>query len=102
MMATNQKHTLIFVSLFVIFLTATCFPVWINAQEVSSEFPKAEVRMHLGTPTIFINGQPNAGFTYDTYNIIPEIYRDFGNIGVDLACFSTTCDFGFYFPDQPI
>lgn len=90
------------VFLFILSLCIVHQPAKVFSQETSSDFPKAEIKMHLGTPTIFINGEPNAGFTYMTYNILPEIYRDFGRIGVDLASFSTTCDFGFYFPDQPV
>lgn len=59
--------------------------------------PRAEVKSHNGTPALFINGEPNAGFAYMTYNFKPRHFRQFGEIGVDLASFSTTCDFSFYF-----
>ncbi len=59
--------------------------------------PKAEVRPHTGVPTLFINGKPNAGMTYMTYNRQePRYFGDFGKAGVNLATFSATSDFSFY------
>ncbi|MCL5019137.1 MAG: beta-galactosidase [Patescibacteria group bacterium] len=101
----RQNYVRITVSYILLLILSLCFihnPVKVFSQVTTSGFPKTEIKMHQGAPAIFINGKPNAGFTYMTYNIIPEIYRDFGRIGVDLASFSTTCDFGFYFPDQPV
>lgn len=75
------------------------FFVFIPAKLVSS-FPRAEVKLHNGVPTVFINGIPNAGMTYMTYNAQYKNYQSFGNAGVDLASLSTTSDYSLYFDQQ--
>lgn len=59
--------------------------------------PRAEIKMHNGAPTLFINGEPNAGMTYMTYNAQKKHYESFGKIGVDLASVSVTADFSVFF-----
>jgi len=56
--------------------------------------------MHNGAPTLFINGVPNAGMTYMTYNPAKKHYESFGKAGVDLASLSVTADFSLHF-EQP-
>ena len=59
--------------------------------------PKAEIRGHNGVPTLFIDGKPNAAMAYMTYNRKePKYFRDFGQVGVNLATFSATSDFSYY------
>ena len=53
--------------------------------------------LYKGTPTLFVDGKPNAGFCYMTYNFKPDHFQQFGEIGVDLLSFSTTSDSSFYF-----
>lgn len=59
--------------------------------------PKAEIRPYRGVPTLFINGQPNAGMTYMTYQPAGRHYASFGAAGVDLASLSVTADFSVFF-----
>ena len=59
--------------------------------------PMAEIRVHNGVPTLFINGTPNAGMTYMTYNPLKKHYESFGKAGVDLASLSVTADFSVFF-----
>lgn len=59
--------------------------------------PRAEIKMHNGVPTLFINGEPNAGMTYMTYNPHQRHYESFGKIGVDLASLSVTADYSVFF-----
>lgn len=66
----------------------------------SKKFPKAEIKMYNGAPTLFINGVPNAGLSYMTYKPLAKHYASFGKIGVDLASVSVTCDFSVFF-NQP-
>lgn len=63
--------------------------------------PVVEIKPFNDTPTIFINGKPNAGLTYMTYDIQPRQYGLFGKIGVDLASVSVSADYSPYF-DQPV
>lgn len=83
-------------------LCSACFAnVTVNevtAQSTNS--PKAEIKMHNGAPTLFINGAPNAGLTYMTYNPSAKHYESFGKIGVDLVSVSVTSDFSVFF-NQP-
>lgn len=67
-----------------------------------SGLPVAELKMHNGTPTIFINGEPNAGLTYMTYAPKSRHYEQFGNIGVDLASFQTSANYNLYWFDPPV
>lgn len=62
--------------------------------------PKAEIRMHNGAPTLFINGAANAGLTYMTYKPAAKHYESFGKAGVNLVSVSVTADFSVFF-EQP-
>ncbi len=56
----------------------------------AEERTHAEIRSHMGTPTLFINGVPNAALCYMMGGrFIPERFSQFGNIGVDLVSFNT-------------
>jgi hypothetical protein len=59
--------------------------------------PKAEVRPHNGVPTLWINGVPDSGMCFMTYNQRePKYFADFGRAGVNLATFSATSDYSYY------
>lgn len=59
--------------------------------------PRAEIRNHHGVPTLFVDGRPDCGMTYMTYNRQePKYFGDFGKAGVHLATFSATSDFSYY------
>ena len=59
--------------------------------------PVAEIRRHNGVPTLFVNGRPNAGMTYMTYDReATKHFASFGKIGVNLASFSATSDLSFF------
>ena len=73
-----------------------------KAPHSDQQFPKSEIRDYNGVPTIFINGEPNAGMTYMTYNPKEKHYRQFGEIGVDLASFQTSANYNFYWDDPPV
>lgn len=66
------------------------------------ELPTAEIRDYKGLPTIYINGEPNAGMTYMTYNPLEKQYRQFGEISVDLASFQTSANKNLYWDDPPV
>lgn len=51
---------------------------------------RAEVRMHKGAPTIFINGRPHNGMAYTAYGPSVEVFSDFARAGVTLYSFSAT------------
>lgn len=68
-----------------------------DARPQSNALPRAEIKMHNGAPTLFINGAPNAGLTYMTYNALKKHYESFGKAGVDLASLSVTADFSVFF-----
>ncbi len=54
-------------------------------------FPESAVRPHNGVPTLFINGQPQSGMAFMTYNQKSTRYfGDFGRAGVSLATFGAT------------
>ena len=48
---------------------------------------RAEVRMHNGAPTLFINDVPHSSFSYMTYNPTQRYFADFGRAGVNLHSF---------------
>ena len=50
----------------------------------------AAVKMHNGTPTLFINGEPHNGMTWATYGPKPEVFRDFTKAGITLYTFAAT------------
>ena len=50
----------------------------------------AEVRVHQGTPTLFLNGQAHNGMAWATYRPTAEVFRDFTQAGVTLYTFSGT------------
>lgn len=50
----------------------------------------AEVKVHRGTPTLFINGEPHSGMAWATYGPTADVFRDFTRAGVDLYTFSGT------------
>lgn len=81
------------------FVVITFFALLISFSLLKAQYiPKAEVNVYKGVPTLFINGKPNASLCYMTYNFKPDHFKQFGEIRVDLASFSTTSDFSFYFP----
>ena len=51
---------------------------------------RAEVRLHQGAPTIFINGRPHNGMAYTAYGPSVEVFSDFARAGVTLYSFSAT------------
>ena len=50
----------------------------------------AEVKLHGGVPTLFINGQPHSGMSYMTYRPLGKYFGQFGRLGVHLYSFSAT------------
>ncbi len=50
----------------------------------------AAVKLHRGTPTLFVNGQPHNGMAWATYHPTVEVFGDFAKAGVDLFTFSGT------------
>jgi beta-galactosidase len=44
---------------------------------------------HKGTPTLMVDGRPDAGMTYMTYRPKEAYFRDFGNADVNFVSFST-------------
>jgi len=51
----------------------------------------AEVRTHTGAPTLFIDGKPNSAMVYMTYNPTLKYFREFGEAGVHIYSFPSTC-----------
>lgn len=70
--------------------------------QVDGKFPRSEIKEHNGVPTLFINGEPNAGMTYMTYNPKEKHYRQFGEIGVNLASFQSTPNLNLYWHDPTV
>ncbi len=56
----------------------------------------AEVKVHHGTPTLFINGEPHNGMAWATYGPTSAVFRDFTQAGVTLYTFSGTPTEGGY------
>ncbi len=50
----------------------------------------AAVKVHNGTPTLFINGEPHSGMTWATYRPTSEVFRDFTAAGITLYTFAAT------------
>ena len=50
----------------------------------------AEVKLHGGVPTLFINGRPHSGMSYMTYRPNGKYFGQFGQLGVHLYSFSAT------------
>ena len=50
----------------------------------------AGVKVHRGTPTLFINGEPHNGMAWATYGPTAEVFGDFTQAGVTLYTFSGT------------
>ncbi|MCD6352033.1 MAG: beta-galactosidase, partial [Armatimonadetes bacterium] len=50
----------------------------------------AEVKLHKGAETIFINGEPHNGMAYTAYGPSVDVFRDFARAGVKLYSFSAT------------
>lgn len=78
------------------FLAVLCFVVCLGAEQPRSQTPAgsdptiAEVRLHNGVPTLFVNGQPHPGMTYAAYNPSVKVFGDFAQAGVDLFTFVAT------------
>ncbi len=51
----------------------------------------AEVKPHNGAPTLFIDGKPNSAMVYMTYHPTSRYYRQFGEQGVHIYSFPSTC-----------
>ena len=82
-----------FYSVILLFVSIFSFAICLHSQT----HPRSEIKNHNGTPTMFINNEPNPGLCYMTYNFKPDHFKQFGEIGVNLASFSTTGDHSFYF-----
>jgi Beta-galactosidase len=50
----------------------------------------AQVMVHNGTPTLFINGAPHNGMVWATYRPTAEVFGDFTRAGLNLFTFSAT------------
>lgn len=50
----------------------------------------AEVKVHNGVPTLFLNGRPHSGMSYAAYQPSVEVFGDFTKAGVDLYTFVAT------------
>ncbi len=57
-----------------------------------AQLQRVEVKSFNGIPTLFVNGEPNAGMTYMTYRPKERYFRDFGDAGVDFVSFSITAN----------
>ena len=56
-----------------------------------SKVSNAEVRMHLGSPTMFVDGKPTAAMTYTVGgNRKEKFFRDFGKVGVNFVSFGVS------------
>ena len=64
--------------------------VRVSIQQRKSVQSVAEVKVHHGTPTLFINGQPHNGMTWATYGPTAPVFRDFTQAGVSLYTFCGT------------
>ncbi len=53
---------------------------------------KAEIRPYNGAPTLFINGQAHAAFSYLSYAPQKHYFEDFTQAGVDLFTFAANAD----------
>jgi hypothetical protein len=96
-----MHHKFIKIALYV-FCCAYLWNTMLNDLTAQSKnLPKAEIKMYNGAPTLFINGAPNAGLTYMTYNPSSKYYESFGKIGVDLASVAVTADY-HVFQNQPV
>jgi hypothetical protein len=51
----------------------------------------AEIREHNDAPTLFINGEPDSAMVYMTYHPNSKYFRQFGEHGVHLYSFPSTC-----------
>ena len=56
----------------------------------------AEVRQHNGMPALFVNGSPQSGLTYMTYNPKAENFSKYDELGVRVMSFSVTSDSNFW------
>lgn len=56
----------------------------------------AQVKLHHGTPTLFINGQPHNGMAWATYGPTTQVFHDFTDAGVTLFTFCGTPTEGGY------
>jgi hypothetical protein len=62
----------------------------VNIQARKTTHTIAEVKLHNGTPTLFINGQPSDEMTWASYQPAVEVFSDFTKAGVNLFTFSAT------------
>jgi len=63
--------------------------VEINARQAKPVV--AEVKPHNGAPTLFIDGKPDSAMVYMTYQPNSKYYRQFGDHGVHIYSFPSTC-----------
>jgi hypothetical protein len=56
----------------------------------------AEIKVHGGVPTLFINGQAHSGMSYMTYNPSSKHFGQFGRIGVHLYLYSKSFAIGLF------
>jgi len=99
----NQTFAVIawFASLAACLCVITPLATTAQTTKPTAKFPKAEIKTYHGAPTLFINGEPNAGLTYMTYKPQAKYYEAFGKIGVDLASMSVTADFALFGGSSP-
>ena len=71
-------------------LAAAAKAVTVTIQRRKPVKSVAEIKVHHGTPTLFINGQPHNGMTWATYGPTASVFRDFTEAGVSLFTFSGT------------
>lgn len=57
---------------------------------------RAEIKSHLGTPTLHLNGAPHPCTLYMTWFPKAEYLRDFAGAGLKLFAFDTTCGCHYY------
>ena len=101
------RKTFLYASAFVRMTALTSFILLLvfccaKRETPDPDLPTAEIRDYNGLPTLFINGEPNAGMTYMTYNPLEKQYRQFGEISVDLASFQTSANKNLYWDDPPV
>ncbi len=89
---TMKIRSLPGLSLLVLVALPACGSAAWAATETSRETPRgtASVRPHLGVPTLFIHGRPDAGMAFASYAAKQEVFGDFAKAGVHLFSFVAT------------
>lgn len=63
----------------------------VTVKQQESKPAVAEIREHNGAPTLFIDGEPDSAMVYMTYHPDSKYFRQFGEHGVHLYSFPSTC-----------